>query len=847
MYTLIVESPAKAKTINKYLGKDYNVLASFGHVRDLPSKDGSVRPDENFAMDYEVAADSRKHLSEIAKSVKESDILYLATDPDREGEAISWHVVEALRSSRKLPKTIDIKRVTFTEITKKAVQHAVANPRDIDMDLVNAQQARRALDYLVGFSVSPILWRKLPGARSAGRVQSVALRLVCERDAEIEQFVSQEYWDITTELKAASGDTVTARLTHWHNDKLEKLSITNEAQAMEITQGLENKTVTVKEVKPKQMRRNPYAPFTTSTLQMDASRKLGFGAKKTMMIAQKLYEGIDIGGETVGLITYMRTDGVQVSQEAIAAARSLIESDYGKQYLPEKPKLYSSKAKNAQEAHEAIRPTSLTRTPQSIKNRLDNDQFRLYELIWKRMVASQMQPAVYDQVSIIFNEPSNPAGLRASGSVLKFDGFLKLYRQGLDDDQKDEEENQALPPLKEGETLDIKKVKPEQHFTEPPPRYTEASLVKRLEELGIGRPSTYAAILSVLQDRGYVRLDRKRFIAEMRGRLVSSFLEHYFQRYVEYDFTADLETRLDEISDGKRDWKTVLKEFWVPFIGLVDETKEISPRDILEKLDAILAPFIYGTQEVTEKDRICPKCNQGKLYLRTGKFGAFLGCDNYPDCTYTRQLDTTGEQDEGAAADMDFPRMLGVSPETGEDVLMKKGPYGIYVETMIDSKAKRTGLPKGTDLESFTLEKALQLLSLPRTLGDHPDTGKPIKAGLGRYGPYLLHDGKYTSLKEDDVLTVGMNRAVTVLAEAASKGGKGTAAEPVRVLGKHPDDETDIAVYKGRYGPYVKYKKVNATLPKGKEIDAITLEEALELIAAKQASGKKKPAKKKAS
>lgn len=851
MYTLVVESPAKAKTINKYLGKDFTVLASFGHVRDLPSKNGSVRPDEDFAMDYEVDGDSKKRLSDIAKAVKESEILYLATDPDREGEAISWHVVEALRASRRLRKDVEVKRVTFTEITKKAVQHAVANPRDIDMDLVNAQQARRALDYLVGFSLSPVLWRKLPGARSAGRVQSVALRLVCERDAEIEQFISQEYWDIGADL-AKEGTNITTRLTHWESKKLEKFSIPDEASAHAITSKLEGKKVTVETIKPRQMRRNPYAPFTTSTLQMDASRKIGFSAKQTMMVAQKLYEGIDIGGETTGLITYMRTDGVQVSNEAIAAARGHIESNYGDKYLPTKPKYYSSKAKNAQEAHEAIRPTSISRTPASLKARLSDEQYKLYDLIWKRMVASQMEPAVYDQLSVEFKEKDNPAMLRASGSVLKFDGFLKLYRQGLDDDQKEEaEENQALPPMNIGDVFDIKKLKPEQHFTEPPPRYTEASLVKKLEELGIGRPSTFAAILSVLQDRGYVRLERKRFIAEMRGRLVNAFLESYFTQYVEYDFTADLENKLDEISDGKLNWKQVLREFWDPFISRITDTQEIAPRDILEILDGALATFIYGKQEVSDEDRSCPSCKEGRLFLKTGKFGAFLGCNAYPDCKYTKPLDTgDNAQDDGVPADAEFPKTLGASPD-GVDVLLKKGPYGIYVEMEVNEKPKRTGIPKGMNLDDVTLDSALQLLSLPRTLGDHPDTGKVIKAGIGRFGPYLIHDGKYTTLKEDDVLTVGMNRAVTVIAEAAVNK-RGTAAEPLKVLGKHPDDDTEISVFKGRYGPYVKYKKTNASLPKDKEVDDFTLEEALALIAAKakptkkKAAAKKKPAAKKA-
>ncbi len=849
MYTLVVESPAKAKTINKYLGSDFKVLASFGHVRDLPSKDGSVKPEEGFAMDYQVAHDSRKHLAEIASAVKNSDILYLATDPDREGEAISWHVVEALRASRRLRKDVQIKRVTFTEITKKAVQYAVDNPRDIDMDLVNAQQARRALDYLVGFSISPILWRKLPGARSAGRVQSVALRLICERDEEIERFISEEYWDIGVDLKAQDSTKVVTRLTHWQGDKLEKLSIKNEAQATSIVDALRNKQVSVEDVKPRQMRRNPYPPFTTSTLQMDASRKCGFSAKQTMNIAQKLYEGIDIGGETTGLITYMRTDGVQVSKDAVAEARSLIEQDYGKHYLPEKPKFYSSKAKNAQEAHEAIRPTSIRRTPKSLASRLSPEQLKLYDLIWKRMVASQMEPAVYDQLAIIFNEPDNPATLRASGSVLKFDGFLKLYRQGIDDDQNEEAENQILKPLKQGERLSIDVITPEQHFTEPPPRYTEASLVKRLEELGIGRPSTYAAILSVLQDRGYVILERKRFMAQMRGRLVNGFLSHYFQQYVQYDFTADLETQLDDVSSGKRDWKTLLDEFWQPFIALVTETREIAPRDILETLDTVLTPFIYGKQEVTEEDKRCPACKEGELHLKTGKFGAFLGCTRYPDCNYTRQL---GGNDNDVLIDgepMEFPHLLGTSTESGKEIHIKRGPYGLYAEMEEDEKPKRTGIPRGTKMTDITLEYAQSLLSLPRTLGNHPDTGKVITASLGRFGPYIRHDSKYVSLKDDDVLSIGMNRAVTLIAENDQKqAARGKTTAPERVLGKHPDDDTELGIYKGRYGAYIKYKRKNLTIPKDKTIEDMTLEDALALIAeampAKTAPKKKAAAKK---
>ena len=849
MHTVVVESPAKAKTINKYLGKDYQVIASFGHVRDLPSKDGSVRPDEAFAMDYELDSDGKKRVSDIAKLVKGSDTLYLATDPDREGEAIAWHVAEALRARKSLPKRIDVKRITFHEITKSAVQQAIAHPREIDMDLVNAQQARRALDYLVGFNLSPVLWRKLPGARSAGRVQSVALRLICERDEEIEQFVSREYWNITTNLNTSVGEEVLANLTHWQGEKLEKFSLTTEAEATKVAQALEGAQVTVKEVKPKQTRRWPKPPFTTSTLQMDASRKLGMGAKQTMMVAQKLYEGIDIGGETVGLITYMRTDGVQVSNEAIDAARKLIVSEHGKAYLPEKPKHYSSKAKNAQEAHEAIRPTDLTRTPASLKHTLSDEQFRLYELIYKRMVASQMQPAVYDQVSVDFTYGQERATLRATGSILKFDGFLKLYREGLDDDQKDEEENRILPPLKEGDGLDIVNVEPKQHFTEPPPRYSEASLVKRLEELGIGRPSTYASIISVLQDRGYVRLDKKRFIAEMRGRLVNAFLTRFFDRYVQYDFTASLETQLDDISAGDRDWKDVLSEFWGAFHQRVSESMELAPQEVLEELDKALEILIFGKQNVEEKDRVCPDCSDGSLHLKTGRYGAFLGCSNYPDCNYTKPLHADAAEAAEAEATGDLPRDLGVDPESGDAVSLRKGPYGIYVQLGEGEKPKRVSLPKGADPLEMTLEIALNLLSLPREIGTHPETGSIITAGIGRYGPYLLHEKKYTSLKgEDDVLTIGMNRAVTLIAEN-NKGRRG-GAEPVRIIGQHPDDEADIALYAGRYGPYVKHGKINASLGKDDDGDTLTLERAVELITARaektgsKSGKKKKPAKK---
>jgi len=847
-HVVVVESPAKSKTINKYLGRDYEVLASFGHVRDLPSKDGSVEPDNDFAMHYEIDPDSKKHINAIADAVKHADTLYLATDPDREGEAISWHVLQALQQKKALKKDLDVKRIVFHEITKKAVSEALEHPRDIDMHLVNAQQARRALDYLVGFNLSPVLWRKLPGSRSAGRVQSVALRLICEREHEIEQFVPQEYWDIAVELAKSDDRTFSARLTQFAGEKLEKFSITNEAEAARITTALQAKQFAVSAVKPKQMRRNPYAPFSTSTLQMDASRKLGFSAKKTMQLAQKLYEGIALDGDTVGLITYMRTDAITVSQEAISSARTHISNTYGPSYLPDSPRQYKTKSKSAQEAHEAIRPTDIGRTPEAVKGALEGDQLRLYELIWKRMVASQMEAAVYDQMQVELTAADKQAVLSATGSVLKFDGFLTLYQEAHDDDEE-EEENRRLPELAEGEALSTQAITPAQHFTQPPPRYTEASLVKKLEELGIGRPSTYASIISVLQDRDYVRMEKKRFIPESRGRLVSAFLTSFFERYVQYDFTAQLENSLDEIAEGNKDWKEELRAFWTDFIAKVEESKHLSVTDILDTLDAVLSPYIFGRGEEAEKARTCPACGSGRLSLKTGKFGAFLGCSNYPDCTYTKQLVAGGDAAENPSDTfIDYPKLLGQDPETGEDVSLRKGPYGVYVQLGAGKKPKRASLPKAMKPEDMTLDKALDLLVLPREIGTHPETGQPITAGIGRYGPYLLHNKVYTSLTpEDDVLSIGMNRAVDLIAQNAKKKG----VEPLRTLGKHPEDGEEIAIYSGRYGAYVKHKKTNATLPKGKEPEDISLEEAVELIAKKAGAGKgkktggKKPAAKK--
>lgn len=793
-HVVVVESPAKAKTINKYLGKDYTVLASFGHVRDLPSKDGSVRPDEDFAMTYEVDADSKKQVSAIAKAVKGADTLYLATDPDREGEAISWHVLEALKESKAIGKDLEIHRIVFHEITKKAVTNAIAHPRDIDMALVNAQQARRALDYLVGFSLSPVLWRKLPGSRSAGRVQSVALRLLCEREAEIEVFVPQEYWDVSVDLVTSKGDKVTARLTEFENEKIEKFSITNEERANVVRSALSAKQYAVRDVTPKQSRRNPQPPFSTSTLQMDASRKLGFGAKKTMQLAQKLYEGIDIGGESVGLITYMRTDAITVSPDAVMAARAWIEQEYGKDFLPESPRMYKTKAKNAQEAHEAIRPTELKYTPERVRSALDNDMWRLYELIWKRTVASQMEAAVYDQVAVDIVAHDDRAVLRANGSVLKFAGFLTLYQEGRDEDDADDENSQRLPIMSPKESMGLHAVNPAQHFTTPPPRYSEATLVKRLEELGIGRPSTYASIISVLIERGYAKIDKRRFVAESLGRLVTAFLVNYFDRYVEYGFTAALEDNLDGIANGEKDWKAELRAFWDEFSKRIEESKSLKITDVLNAVEEVLSPYIFGTGDAAEKARVCPSCSKGRLSLKTGKFGAFLGCSNYPECNFTRPLivataDGEGQADAAQAAG-DFPRALGHDPKTGEPVSLRKGPYGVYVQLGDTAKPKRAGLPKGVSTDGFTLEQALSLLALPREVGEHPESGKMIMAGIGRFGPYLLHDGQYANLPAgEDVLTVGMNRAVTLLAEAAEKKAKGGFRKKFPAKGKKAEGD----------------------------------------------------------
>ena len=845
MDVVIVESPAKAKTINKYLGRDYKVLASFGHVRDLPAKDGSVRPDEDFAMSWAVDSASAKRLADIAKAMKEADGLILATDPDREGEAISWHVLEILRQ-KKAVKGQPVRRVVFNAITRQAVLDAMANPREIDADLVDAYLARRALDYLVGFTLSPVLWRKLPGSRSAGRVQSVALRLVCDREAEIERFVREEYWQVAATLLTPRTESFEARLTGFEGKRLQKLDIRNEAQASDIKAMLEGATFRARSVEAKPTKRNPGPPFTTSTLQQAASSRLGFSASRTMQVAQRLYEGVDVGGETVGLITYMRTDGVQIAPEAIVSARDVIGKEFGPRYLPEKPRYYSTRAKNAQEAHEAIRPTDFSRTPASVRAHLDADQFRLYEMVWKRAVASQMNPAEIERTTVEIDAVNGArrAELRAVGSVVRFDGFIAAYTDQKEDDAEDED-GKRLPEIREGESLAREAVVATQHSTEPPPRYTEATLIKKMEELGIGRPSTYAATLKTLEDREYVVIDKRRLIPHSRGRLVTAFLESFFDKYVEYDFTADLEEKLDEISDGKLAWKEVLRDFWRDFSAHVDQTRELRVSDVLDALNEELAPLVFPAREDSADPRTCPRCGTGRLSLKLGRNGAFVGCSNYPECGYTRQFGAeAGEAANGDNAD----RPLGKDPYTGEEIVLKSGRFGPYVQRGDGKEAKRAGLPKSWKPEDMDHEKALALLSLPRDVGKHPETGRMISAGIGRYGPFVLHDGTYANLDSvEDVFSIGLNRAVTVIAEKKNRFAKGGAGRgtpaALKELGDHPDGGR-ITVRDGRYGPYVNWGKVNATLPKGTDPQSVTMEQALEWIAAK--AGSARPAARKA-
>lgn len=851
MNLVVVESPAKAKTINKYLGPDYTVLASYGHVRDLPSKDGSVLPDDDFAMSWEIDAKASKRLSEIAEVAKRSDRVILATDPDREGEAISWHVLEIL-TKKKVLKDTHVERVTFNAITKSAVLEAMAAPRQIDMELVEAYLARRALDYLVGFNLSPVLWRKLPGARSAGRVQSVALRIVVDREMEIEKFKAQEYWSVEADLNADS-PPFTARLVKHAGKRVQRLDIVSEAMATAARDAINAGTFTINSVEKKPVKRAPSPPFMTSTLQQEASRKLGFTAQRTMQAAQKLYEGVD---DTGGLITYMRTDGLSVSPEGIAQARDVIGDRFGPAYVPEQPRYYKTKAKNAQEAHEAIRPTNMARAPETL--RLDGDLQKLYELIWKRTIASQMESARLDRTTVEIEEPSGQTALRATGQVVAFDGFMAVYEEGRDDKPQpgqggdgadDEDDTTRLPSLQEGAVAQVDAIRTDQHFTEPPPRYSEATLVKKLEELGIGRPSTYASILTTLRDREYVRSDKNRFYPEDKGRLVTAFLEQFFARWVEYDFTAALETRLDEVSAGDLNWKVLLREFWTDFHAATSAASELRTTAILDALNESLGPHIFPQKEDGSDPRECPLCHQGQLSLKTSRFGAFVGCSRYPDCKFTRPVASPDAADGGAEGG---DRELGIDPATGQPVQLKIGRFGPYVETTPpgEEKPKRSSLPKGWSPASLDLDQALRLLALPREVGAHPEDGKMITAGLGRYGPFVLHAGTYANVADiDEVFEVGLNRAVVLLAEkrAGKFAGRSAAAAPLKDLGAHPETGEPIHVMAGRFGPYVKSGKINATLPKGTAPEDLTLEEALPLLAARAAAapakGKKAPAK----
>ena len=844
---VVVESPAKAKTINKYLGSGFTVLASFGHVRDLPPKDGSVRPDEDFAMDWAADERGQRQIAAIAKAMKGSKTLYLATDPDREGEAISWHV-RAMLEEKKLLKGIDVQRITFNEITRSAVKYAMDHPRELDQPLIEAYMARRALDYLVGFTLSPVLWRKLPGSKSAGRVQSVALRLICEREAEIEAFKNREYWSVEAALATPAGAPFAARLTHLDGKKLEQFDLNNAEKAEAAKKQVEAAKLSVKSVERKRVRRNPPPPFTTSTLQQDASRKLGLSAQQIMRLAQQLYEGVEIGGETTGLITYMRTDGVQMAQEAMASIRAHVSGSFGPDYIPAAPRIYSSKAKNAQEAHEAIRPTDIVRTPDEVARYLSPEQRKLYELIWKRACASQMASAEIDQVAVDLADTAQAKSpvLRANGSIVAFDGFLKLYREEVDENatDKEDDDNRMLPPMVEHDKIGTKSVTAEQHFTQPPPRYSEASLVKKMEELGIGRPSTYASIISVLQDRNYVKIDKRRFVPEDRGRLVTAFLTSFFEKYVDTGFTAGLEEQLDDISGGRADWRAVMRDFWRDFSAAIAGTKDLKISEVIDALDEDLGPHFFPAREDGSDPRICPSCQKGRLGLRLGRHGAFIGCSNYPECQFTRRLAIDNGEEEASATLKEGMRNLGRHPDTSEDITVRRGPYGLYVqqgeqEQGAKTKPRRTSLPKGVEGETITLEQALGLLSLPRIVGIHPELKEPIEAGIGRFGPYVKMANVFASLdKDDDVLVVGLNRAVDVLAKKLAS---------VRTMGVHPKDKEAVIVRKGRFGPYVQHGNMVANLPRDVSMDDITLEQAVMLLAEKGKSLKAKPgAKKKA-
>ncbi|MDC0227278.1 type I DNA topoisomerase [Alphaproteobacteria bacterium] len=836
MKLVIVESPAKAQTINKYLGKDYKVIASVGHIRDLPSKDGAVLPEDDFKMSWEMHKDKEKVIKEITGQLKLADTLILATDPDREGEAISWHLKEILNSKKTVLKPIQ--RVVFNEITKTAVLNAMKSPREINAELVEAYLARRALDHLIGFSISPILWRKLPGSKSAGRVQSVALKLICEREIEIEKFNIEEYWSISSIFSKESNEEFSARLININFKKLAKMDIKNESEANLALKKVNESSFHISKIEKKRVRRNPLAPYTTSTLQQDASNKLGFGASRTMRIAQKLYEGINLGSETTGLITYMRTDGVQLSSQAIQELRNEITNRHGKSFIPEKPRVYKSKAANAQEAHEAIRPTQIQRDPESISDYLDAEQLKLYDLIWKRTISSQMQSAELDETSATISNDDSSILFRANGSQVFFPGFF-VYR--------DREDDKILPILNEKEKLDLKKVDSEQHFTQPPPRYTDASLVKKMEELGIGRPSTYASILQVLINRNYVEKEKGKHIPQERGRILTAFLNNFFGKYIQYDFTADLEKKLDNVSDGKLSYKSLLKEFWDGFKPHLDKMSELERDKILEALESELTDLFFPSDTSDDNgqpNRKCPMCSNGKLGLELGKYGAFIGCSNYPECKYTKQIANNQNNDENITNDNFMPDndgVLGLDPETGVKVIIKKGPYGIYLQLGEEKRPKRTSIPKLVQPNTIDLKKALAFLSLPRLIGKHPETNQEILAGIGRYGPYLKYDINFISIPADEtVISIGLNHAVVLIGENSEKLG--------RVLGDHPDGNGKILAKSGRFGPYVEFNKIRATLPKSISLEEIELEKAIELIIAKAAKPqrpKKKTVKKK--
>ncbi|QMU57858.1 MAG: type I DNA topoisomerase [Boseongicola sp.] len=847
MSVVVVESPAKAKTINKYLGSDYTVLASYGHVRDLPPKDGSVDTENEFSMKWEVASDSKKHIKAIADALKDDGELILATDPDREGEAISWHLEEALRNRKAIKKDTPVSRVVFNAITKSAVTEAMQNPRQVDQDLVEAYLARRALDYLVGFNLSPVLWRKLPGAKSAGRVQSVCLRLIVEREMEIEVFNAREYWTVKAILETPRGQAFEARLTVLGGSKLDKFDIPNDTAAELAVKAIESRDLLVKSVEAKPATRNPSPPFMTSTLQQEASRKFGFGARQTMQVAQRLYEA--------GHITYMRTDGIDMAPEAVMAARDAIKDRYGAEYVPDSPRMYKNKAKNAQEAHECIRPTEMTADAEKLKL-ADPDQRKLYELVWKRTLASQMAAARMERTTVDIASGDGQVELRATGQVVLFDGFIRVYEEGRDDQVVDDDDKR-LPQIMQGEATKKNSISPEQHFTQPPPRYTEATLVKRMEELGIGRPSTYASIVTTIQDRGYVRKEKNRLFPEDKGRLVIAFLENYFRRYVGYDFTAKLEDELDDITAGEREWQDVLARFWRDFKAAIEETSELRITEVLEKINEVLEPHLFPPTEDGGDPRLCPNCGAGRLSMRTARSGgAFIGCSNYPECRYTRAFGPPGTEAESAIP----PEGKNLGQDEGDNIWVHKGRFGPYVQrgevTEENKKPPRQSIPKDWPPEDVELQQALKLLSLPRKIGPHPDDGVPIWANIGRYGPYLKYaestsdrGGVNANLEGiEEVWTVGMNRAVELIAaKVASRGGRGAAAKPLRELGDHPDSGGLVAIMDGKYGPYVKWEKVNATLPKETDPEAVTMEMAVELITAKAGTKKKGGRRKKAS